>query len=561
MLIAFDRLPYFVKAASNQFWDDHWVKVDLDKKLASYECGNLGYFDTLWRSVLPRKGLILEAGCGQGQYVLGLNRLGYHVIGMDFAEQALQSTKSRYPDINLAVADLTRTPLADGSVSAYISLGVIEHDIIGPEKFLKEANRLLTLNGVAVFTVPYLNIVRRLRYFFSRSKGDKEKQEFYQYYYSKKGLQRYFKDYNFEIIYSERYNVNKTLNEEFSWLNFITRRRSVQKVIRSCRWLIDLAGHNSLYICKKTDFLLDAITSTSPALATLSYTDTKNLVVEPKRFKDVIPSSMDNIEKIIIPCNGIEEVTSAIKWIGRNKVTLGRRQIIFISSGALDLLLGKIDFQSMLSYEFGGQHVLIGEINLSDKLNVVGSSLKLQSVGRSAVHYQTILPCLFDNIDSFIDLLDESLYIRLARILSEYLPAGASVSFHSNYPRIGFSKLLSESKYQLVEDSESCDIIFLDSPSMISSIQAKYLKKPLTVVVHKQCAKTSLGCASTFLKGVKRTMNEIGVKSIWPLIHKKTFRSLIGKKSKTYKYSDKYPQYSLLLRKHPIINSIMTVYR
>src|SRR5207249_11956885 len=52
--------------------------------------------------------------------------------------------------------------LADGALSGYISLGVIEHDPDGPDALLVEAHRVLAPGGVLVVSVPYVNGVRRL---------------------------------------------------------------------------------------------------------------------------------------------------------------------------------------------------------------------------------------------------------------------------------------------------------------------------------------------------------------------------------------------------------------
>ena len=51
--------------------------------------------------------------------------------------------------------------LASGSVGTYMSVGVIEHFENGPEETLKEARRVLHPDGVALISVPYLNLARQ----------------------------------------------------------------------------------------------------------------------------------------------------------------------------------------------------------------------------------------------------------------------------------------------------------------------------------------------------------------------------------------------------------------
>jgi SAM-dependent methyltransferase len=58
--------------------------------------------------------------------------------------------------------DLGVLGLPSGTVSAYLSLGVVEHDPEGPARLLAEAHRVLAPGGRLVLSVPYLNGARRL---------------------------------------------------------------------------------------------------------------------------------------------------------------------------------------------------------------------------------------------------------------------------------------------------------------------------------------------------------------------------------------------------------------
>ena len=74
------------------FWERQWGKSDLARYLARFRNGRLGYFDAPFRRYLPRDAPVLEGGCGRGQHVLALARLGYDVHGVEYAEETVRAS-------------------------------------------------------------------------------------------------------------------------------------------------------------------------------------------------------------------------------------------------------------------------------------------------------------------------------------------------------------------------------------------------------------------------------------------------------------------------------------
>ncbi|MGH7354702.1 MAG: class I SAM-dependent methyltransferase [Candidatus Rokuibacteriota bacterium] len=151
-------LAYYRVGAGKEFWSEHWRGHSLAELLAVARRSPL---TSLIVKALPRTGVVLEAGCGLGQYVALLREVGWRAIGVDRVADALAASR-RAAGIPLAAMDLRRLAIGDGALAAYVSLGVVEHDAEGPDAILAEAARALAVGGVALVSVPYLNGVRRL---------------------------------------------------------------------------------------------------------------------------------------------------------------------------------------------------------------------------------------------------------------------------------------------------------------------------------------------------------------------------------------------------------------
>jgi SAM-dependent methyltransferase len=151
-------LTYYSAAAHEDFWSEHWGGHTVNELLAIAAVSPL---TSLITEALPREGVVLEAGCGLGQYVMLLRQRGWRAAGVDGSVTAL-ATARRTAAVPLAASDLRALAIRSGALAAYVSLGVVEHDPDGPDAILAEAHRVLAPGGVLVVSVPYLNGARRL---------------------------------------------------------------------------------------------------------------------------------------------------------------------------------------------------------------------------------------------------------------------------------------------------------------------------------------------------------------------------------------------------------------
>ncbi len=151
-------MAHFSRAATQEFWTEHWGGQDAATLLAVARRSPL---TALIEGGLPDAGLVLEAGCGVGQYVALLRERGRPAVGADWSAEALARGRAAFPGIPVAAMDLSALALRTGAVAAYLSLGVVEHDPEGPGRLLAEAHRVLAPGGRLVLSVPYLNGIRR----------------------------------------------------------------------------------------------------------------------------------------------------------------------------------------------------------------------------------------------------------------------------------------------------------------------------------------------------------------------------------------------------------------
>jgi SAM-dependent methyltransferase len=117
---------------------------------------------TLARSLLLRAlsrsaaaGPVLDAGCGTGGMLqaLGADIAGRPTLGLEYDAIAagLARNKAGRP---VAGGSVNQMPFAAGKLAAYVSLDVLCHGGVEPEKAIGEARRCLGPGAVALFNLP-----------------------------------------------------------------------------------------------------------------------------------------------------------------------------------------------------------------------------------------------------------------------------------------------------------------------------------------------------------------------------------------------------------------------
>lgn len=147
---------------TRQSWEAIWQHASVEVELEVMEQRRTGETLGVYPAYLPKDGIILEAGCGLATVVMKLRGMGFTVIGLDYAENALHAARAYDPALSLQAGDVHALPYRDNSLHGYLSFGVLEHFEHGVGPGLREANRVLVPGGVVVLTIPYPNVVHRV---------------------------------------------------------------------------------------------------------------------------------------------------------------------------------------------------------------------------------------------------------------------------------------------------------------------------------------------------------------------------------------------------------------
>ena len=97
--------------------------------------------------------ILLDLGCGTGQFLSGISKSDIQCVGFDMrAEGLIGLSKKNCNRLLLAQANVGNVPLRDGTVDCVIMLDVLEH--VSDQIALEEVVRILKPGGVLILTVP-----------------------------------------------------------------------------------------------------------------------------------------------------------------------------------------------------------------------------------------------------------------------------------------------------------------------------------------------------------------------------------------------------------------------
>ncbi len=97
--------------------------------------------------------IILDVGCGTGNYAIKLAQRGCIVVGIDISEEMLAIARKKCQELNLRIellnANAESIPFADNYFDSVVSIATFEF-IRNPQKALEEMFRVVKINGKIV---------------------------------------------------------------------------------------------------------------------------------------------------------------------------------------------------------------------------------------------------------------------------------------------------------------------------------------------------------------------------------------------------------------------------
>lgn len=246
------RLAYYQTRPSVDYWDRFWARENIKKNMTSTNPGGWQYIEQHCLKYLPKNGIVLEAGCGPGYILNAMVTRGYQAEGIEWAPNTVNRVKCVMPELPIRQGDVRQIDTPDGFYSAYVSIGVVEHNIDGPEVFLKEAHRVIRNDGIALISVPHFHILRRINVLLRAYRKPKKNEEFYQYAFRPNDFAKCLVNEGFNILEIHGYDSIKGLFDESRFFRFILKLPWLRH--RACRYVATskvmkrLFGHMILFI-------------------------------------------------------------------------------------------------------------------------------------------------------------------------------------------------------------------------------------------------------------------------------------------------------------------------
>src|SRR5659263_90881 len=117
-----------------------------------------GHYSLEMLDAFPKKGCLLDAGCGSGKYSIPLKMRGFDVVGLDVSIKALRMlseiSKSRDVDIEIMAGNIFQLPFTDCSFDIIWCYGVLQHLLYKErESAICEFQRILRTGGLLFIEV------------------------------------------------------------------------------------------------------------------------------------------------------------------------------------------------------------------------------------------------------------------------------------------------------------------------------------------------------------------------------------------------------------------------
>ncbi len=143
-----------IENQARNYWDKTWNRF---LKFHGMIAPSAKLVQHLFNHV-PRNGIILDLGCGEGRNSLYLSQVGYNIVGIDLSFKAARVMRNNFFEEELKglviTGDARSLPFANDSICAILAHHIFDHlDANSFNLALDESFRVLKCNGVILLTM------------------------------------------------------------------------------------------------------------------------------------------------------------------------------------------------------------------------------------------------------------------------------------------------------------------------------------------------------------------------------------------------------------------------
>ena len=248
------RIVWYGEPGDEHYWYEYWKARLTPGYYTAAETCDLAT-DELGKvllGVMPQQGLHLEAGCGAGYWVAALRHYGLMIEGIEYADSLVDLVQSVNPQLPVRQGNVLNIDRPDNHYDTYLSIGVVEHRLEGPEPFLSEAYRVLKPGGKIVVSVPYFGPVRMLKNRLSLYDRKRPGLPFFQYGFTREEFVNFLQKAGFVIEEVRVLYAHRLLIEEIDFYRWALSKPGGH-FIRKCAESVlqNRDGHMLLVVGRK----------------------------------------------------------------------------------------------------------------------------------------------------------------------------------------------------------------------------------------------------------------------------------------------------------------------
>jgi len=139
-----------------------YTSLDYNKLSQIYDSSRVANTETTGKLLrlldINGDSVVLDMGCGTGNYTAALEQVANRVIGIDKSLGMIKRAHIKFPELSFVCGDVTSIPIGSESIDAAFAIQVLHH-VKDKEKFCNEAYRVLrNLGYVAVHACSHRQI-------------------------------------------------------------------------------------------------------------------------------------------------------------------------------------------------------------------------------------------------------------------------------------------------------------------------------------------------------------------------------------------------------------------